>query len=141
MDPTRIVIIGGGFAGAQCAKTLRKRLPKERVEIVLFSRENNMVFYPLLAEVAGAAINPLTVTVPLRQMLPGVRCRTEEVRQTDLAASEVEYEGYDGRPGRMSFDHAVLACGTAVNLTLVPGMADHAFPLKSVGMRLRCGSM
>lgn len=130
---TRIIIVGGGFAGVKCAKTLRKRLSTNTCEIVLFSRENNMVFYPLLAEVAGAAINPLTVTVPLRQMLPEVRCRTEEVRQIDLATSEVEYEGYDGRSSRMAFDHAVLACGAAVNLTMVPGMADHAFPLKSVG--------
>lgn len=133
MGMTRIIIVGGGFAGVECARTLRKRLPANTCEIVLFSRENNMVFYPLLAEVAGAAINPGAVTVPLRQMLPGVRCRTEEVRQIDLAASEVEYERYDGRPRRMAFDHAVLACGTAVNLSLVPGMANHAFPLKSVG--------
>ncbi len=133
MGMTRIIIVGGGFAGVKCARTLRKRLPAKPCEIVLFSQENNMVFYPLLAEVAGAAINPGAVTVPLRQMLPGVRCRTEEVRQIDLATSEVEYEKYDGRPGRVTFDHAVLACGTAVNLSLVPGMADHAFPLKSVG--------
>ena len=133
MGMTRIIIVGGGFAGVKCARALRKTLPANTCEIVLFSRENNMVFYPLLAEVAGAAINPGAVTVPLRQMLPGVRCRTEEVRHIDLAASEVEYERYDGRPGRVTFDHAVLACGTAVNLSLVPGMADHAFPLKSVG--------
>lgn len=130
---TRIMIVGGGFAGVKCARTLRKQLSKNRAEIVLFSKENNMVFYPLLAEVAGAAINPGAVTVPLRQMLPGVRCRTEEVRQIDLATSEVEYERYDGRLGRLPFDHAVLACGTSVNLSVVPGMADHAFPLKSVG--------
>ena len=130
---SRIIIIGGGFAGAQCAGILHKRLPKDQAEIVLFSRENNMVFYPLLAEVAGAVISPDAVTAPLRQMLPGIRCRTEEVRQIDLATSEVEYEGVDGRLGRMAFDHAVLACGTAVNLAMVPGMADHAFPLKSVG--------
>lgn len=133
MGMTRIIIVGGGFAGVKCAKTLRKRLSTNTCEIVLFSRENNMVFYPLLAEVAGAAINPLTVTAPLRQMLPEVRCRTEEVQRIDLATSEVEYEGYDGRLSRMAFDHVVLACGAAVNLTMVPGMADHAFPLKSVG--------
>lgn len=133
MGITRIIIVGGGFAGVKCARTLRKRLSANTCEIVLFSQENNMVFYPLLAEVAGAAINPSAVTVPLRQMLPGVRCRTEEVRRIDLTTSEVEYERYDGRPGRVTFDHAVLACGTAVNLSLVPGMADHAFPLKSVG--------
>ncbi|MGE3976242.1 MAG: FAD-dependent oxidoreductase [Nitrospira sp.] len=133
MGMTRIIIVGGGFAGVKCARTLRKRLSANTCEIVLFSRENNMIFYPLLAEVAGAAINPSAVTAPLRQMLPGVRCRTEEIRYIDLATSEVEYERYDGRPGRMTFDHAVLACGTAVNLSLVPGMADHAFPLKSEG--------
>ncbi len=133
MSMTRIIIVGGGFAGVKCARTLRKRLSANPCEIVLFSLENNMVFYPLLAEVVGAAINPGAVTVPLRQMLPGVRCRTEEVRQINLATSEVEYEGYDGRLCRMAFDHAVLACGTAVNLSMVPGMADHAFPMKSVG--------
>ncbi|MGE3151366.1 MAG: FAD-dependent oxidoreductase [Nitrospiraceae bacterium] len=90
MHPTRIIIIGGGFAGVKCARTLRQRLPQQACEIVLFSQENNMVFYPLLAEVAGAAINPGAVTVPLRQMLPRVQCRTEEVRQIDLAASEGE---------------------------------------------------
>ncbi|MGE3780115.1 MAG: FAD-dependent oxidoreductase, partial [Pirellulaceae bacterium] len=94
---------------------------------------NNMVFYPLLAEVTGAAINPGAVTVPLRQMLSRVRCRTEEVRHIDPATSEVEYERHDGRLGRMTCDHAVLACGTAVNLSVAPDMADHAFPLKSVG--------
>ena len=143
MSMTRIIIVSGGFAGVKCARTLRKKLSTNTCEIVLFSRENNMVFYPLLAEVAGAAINPGAVTVPLRQMLPGVRCRTEEVRRIDLTASEVEYERYDGRPGRVTFDYAVLACGTAVNLSLVPGMADHAFPLKSVGdaMALRFHAM
>ena len=143
MGSRRIVIIGGGFAGVKCAKTLRKRLSTNTCEIVLFSQENNMVFYPLLAEVVGAAINPGAVTASLRQMLPGVRCRTEEVRRIDQVTSEVEFERYDGRPGRMTFDHAVLACGTAVNLSAVPGMVDHAFPLKSVGdaMALRFHAM
>ena len=112
---------------------LRKRLTQEACEIVLFDRENSMVYYPLLAEVAGATIGPDSVTTPLRQLLPQVRCRTEEVRRIDHAASEVEYEGYDGRLRRMGFDHAVIACGSSVNLDLVPGMSDHAFPLKSVG--------
>jgi NADH dehydrogenase len=112
---------------------LRKKLSPESCEIVLFARENSMVFYPLLAEVAAATIGPDAVTAPLRQMLPGVHCRTEEVRRIDLPSSEAEYESYDGRLRRMPFDQAVIACGAAVNLALVPGMAEHAFPLKSMG--------
>jgi NADH dehydrogenase len=41
----------------------------------------------------------------------------------------------------MPFDHTVIACGASVNLTMIPGMADHAFPLKSVGDAWPYGSM
>ena len=75
MNPPRVVIIGGGFGGVQCARTLRRHLPPRECEIVLFDTENHLVFYPLLAEVAGASIHPESTTVPLRQMLRSVYCR------------------------------------------------------------------
>jgi NADH dehydrogenase len=129
----RIVIVGGGFAGVQCARTLRRQLPPDRAEIVMFNRENHMVFHPLLAEVAGGSINPEAVAAPLRQMLPSVRCRTETVEEIDLAGHAVWFEGHDGHRKQMPYDHLVIACGEAVDLAVVPGMADHAFPLKTIG--------
>ena len=92
-----------------------------------------MVFHPLLAEVVGASINPEAVATPLRQMLPGVQCRTEDVQRIDLDRAEVVYESHDGQLRHMPYDHVVLACGAAVNLGTVPGMADHALPLKTIG--------
>lgn len=133
MPRTRIVIIGGGFGGVSCARTLRAALRGNDAEIVLFNRENHLVFSPLLADAVGSSLNLQDVIVPLRQLLPGVICRTEEVRHVDLAASEVEFESHDGLPRRMRYDHVVLACGSVANLNVVPGMADHAFPLKTVG--------
>jgi NADH dehydrogenase len=56
VNPTRVVIIGGGFAAVQFAKTLRKKLRPIECEILLFNRENHLVFHPLLADVAGASI-------------------------------------------------------------------------------------
>ena len=133
MSPTRILIVGGGFGGVKCAQALRHQLGRDRAEIVLFNGENHLVFSPLLADVVGASVNPLDVVVPLRQLLPTVFCRTEEVRQIDLGRSEVEYEGDSGEACRMRYDQLVIACGNAANLNVVPGMADHAFPLKTVG--------
>jgi NADH dehydrogenase len=130
---TRIVIIGGGFGGVQCARTLRRRLPPEACEIVLFNRENHMVFHPLLPEVAGASINPDAVAAPLRQMLTGVICRTETVLNVDLARRTVEYQAHDGHTRTLPYNHVVIACGRSVSLGAVPGMSDHAFPFKSVG--------
>jgi len=129
----RIVIVGGGFGGVQCARTLRRRLTADECEIVLFNRENHMVFHPLLPEVAGASLNPDAVAAPLRQMLTGVRCRTESVRAIDLARQVVEFDAHDGHTGTLPYDHVVIACGRSVNLGSVPGMSDHAFPLKTVG--------
>lgn len=129
----RIVIVGGGFAGVQCARVLRRRLSPERAEIVIFNRENHLVFHPLLAEVAGGSINPEAVAAPLRQMLPGVRCRTETVQDVDFAGRVVRFEGHDGQTKTMPYGHVVIACGEAVDLALMPGMADHAFPMKTVG--------
>jgi NADH dehydrogenase len=133
MSPKRIIILGGGFGGVKCARTLRRRLGPADAEILLFNRENHLVFSPLLADAVGSSLNILDIVVPLRQLLPGVGCRTEEIRQIDLAAQEVEFEGFDGQPRRLGYDHLVIACGNVSNLNVVPGMADHAFPLKTVG--------
>ncbi|MFI5335724.1 MAG: FAD-dependent oxidoreductase [Opitutales bacterium] len=133
MGQPRIIIIGGGFGGVQCARTLRRRLRPDAAEIVLFNRENHLVFSPLLADAVGSTLNLLDVVVPLRQLLPEVLCRTEEVKAIDLAGRSVECEGPDGLARRLGYDHLVLACGNIPNLNVVPGMADHAYPLKTVG--------
>ena len=132
MIKKRIIIIGGGFGGVKCAQTLCRRLNPVEAEVVLFDRQNHLVFSPLLAEVVGSSINALDVIVPLRQLLPRVFCRTEEVRGLDFAANEVEYHSESGASARMGYDHLVIACGSATNLNVVPGMADHAFPLKTL---------
>jgi NADH dehydrogenase len=128
----RIIIIGGGFGGVKCARTLSRESSRGAVELILFNRENHLVFSPLLAEAVGSSVNPLDVVVPLRQLLPRVFCRTEEVKGIDAAQSEIEYETEECRLCRMSYDHLVVACGSAANLQVVPGMADYTFPLKNI---------
>ena len=133
MKKNRIIIVGGGFAGVKCAQVLSKKLSAERAEIILFNSENHLVFSPLLAEVVGSSINPMDVIVPLRQLLPRVFCRTEEVRTIQTGTRQISFEAEDGQLTQMEYDHLVIACGNITNLNVVPGMADHAFPLKTVG--------
>jgi len=130
VKPIRVVIIGGGFAAVKFAKTLRGKLRASECEILLFNRENHMVFHPLLADVAGASINVDAAAAPLRQMLPGVGCRTERVQRIDLAASEVKYDEGNGVLASLQYDHVIIACGADSNLGIIPGMTEHAFPFK-----------
>jgi len=137
MNQTKIVIIGGGFDAAKCAKTLRTKLSPNDCHILLFSKENHMVFHPLLADVAGASIHPDSAAATLRQMLPGVECRTESIHLVDTSAAQIEYQNDQGQSERTIYDHLVLACGADSNLGVIPGMSDHAFPFKPMGDAVR----
>jgi NADH dehydrogenase len=101
--------------------------------VVLFTRENHFVFTPLLAEVVGAAIDPLHVVWPVREMAREVACRTSPVLELDVEASEVICEGPDGERLRTRYDQLVIACGLDVNLAMISGMADHGWALKTLG--------
>ena len=57
MEAARIIIVGGGFAGANLAEHLNRRVARD-VEVVVISSENHMVFTPMLAEVAGRSLSP-----------------------------------------------------------------------------------
>jgi NADH dehydrogenase len=137
MNHAKIVIIGGGFAAAKCARTLRTKLSPNDCHILLFSKENHMVFHPLLADVAGASIHPDSAAATLRQMLPGVECRTESINLVDTSAGQIEYQNDRGQSQRANYDHLVIACGADSNLGVIPGMSDHAFPFKTMSDAVR----
>jgi NADH dehydrogenase len=128
-DP--IVILGGGFAGVYVARHLQRRLRGR--DIVLFSQENHLVFTPLLGNVVGSSINPMHVVQPVRQMVRRVTCRTAAVTAIELEAREVRYRTPANQLARQRYSHLVLACGNAVKLDIIPGMAAHGWPLKTMG--------
>ncbi|HZF76105.1 MAG TPA: NAD(P)/FAD-dependent oxidoreductase [Acetobacteraceae bacterium] len=130
----RIVILGGGFAGATLARRLSGRLPKGW-EALLVSEESYTTYNPLLPEVVGASIFPEHVVAPLRQVIDvqrGLGFVMGRVTDLDLPGRSLGCETLAG-PRRIAYDHLVLAFGSRARLDLIPGMAEHAMPLKTVG--------
>jgi len=132
MNKKNIVIAGGGFSGVYTARHLQKRLPADW-DITLFSQENHFIFTPLLGDVVGSSINPMHVVWPIRQMVQRVTCRTATLTAIDLAGQFVQYLTPKGQRADQPFDQLVLACGSMVNLDIIPGMAAHGWPLKTMG--------
>ena len=126
-----IVIVGGGFGGTALARRLERRLPQD-VQLTLVSEESTTTFNPLLAEVVGASVFPEQVVAPIRQMLRRSRFVMGRVTQVDLENRRLRAQTLAG-PRDIEYDHLVLAFGTRANLDLVPGLAQHALPLKLVG--------
>jgi NADH:ubiquinone reductase (H+-translocating) len=130
-DSLRVVVVGGGFAGLTLAQELDRHVGRN-VEVVVISTENHMVFTPMLAEVAGRSLSALDVVVSGREIAPRATWLTATVTAVDLKKNEVEYARPDGVIARLSYAHLILACGSEINLDVVPGMAAHAYTLRTV---------
>jgi NADH dehydrogenase len=103
---TRVVIVGGGFAGLNAAKLLGNR---DRVEVTLLDRRNHHVFQPLLYQVAMAGLSPADIAAPIRGMLSkyrNIRVLQGEVTAIDLPTSTVRTDF-----GAFPYDYLLLACG------------------------------
>src|SRR5712672_328463 len=108
-----VVIIGGGFAGAYCARALRTGLEESTAETVaLLADQNAMLFHPMLAEVSGSSISPLHVVNPLRQFCRGSSIFMGSVEKVDLDAQTVRFSpGPYVHDAILKFEHLVLAIG------------------------------
>jgi NADH:ubiquinone reductase (H+-translocating) len=132
MDAAKnIVIVGGGFAGTTLARAFEKTV-RAPYRVVLVSDESFTTFNPMLAEVVGASVFPEQVIVPIRQMLRHSRFIMATVQDIDYERRVVHGATLSG-PRAIPFEHLVFAFGTRANLELVPGMAEHAMPLKLIG--------
>jgi len=132
--PTRILILGGGFAGTTVALHLERLLRRDPLaEITLIDRENFFTFTPLLPEVPSGSIEPKHIVFPLRALLKRTAVRQAEVKTIDLDRRVVVAE-HCSACGRdtLSFDHLVLAMGSVPNFAGVPGVSRHALSIKSL---------
>ncbi|BCU75953.1 NAD(P)/FAD-dependent oxidoreductase [Luteolibacter sp. LG18] len=132
-----ILVLGGGFAGAYCAKALGAN---RSLKVGLVAERNVLVFQPMLAEVAGATLSPLDVVHPLRHFCKTADILQGKVKRIDWAAKKVIVDG--GRFTRnheIEFDQLVLTLGSVTDLSKVPGMTEYGLPMKNAAdaMRIR----
>ncbi len=140
---TQVVILGGGFAGVEIARYLDRTAAKRAdVEVTLVSRDNFTLFTPMLHEVAAGDLEPAHICNPLRKLLRRVTVLSGDIKAIDLAARRVTIAyGIGGLSRELPFDHLVLALGSEANYLGIPGVAEHALGIKTLGdaVMLRAG--
>ena len=102
----QVVIVGGGFAGLNAAKALRKN---KTVEVTLIDRRNHHLFQPLLYQVAMAGLSPADIAAPIRSILSGQK----NLRVLQEAVTSIDFESQKVVTSNESipFDFLLLACG------------------------------
>jgi NADH dehydrogenase len=134
MKTTRIIIAGGGFAGLYAAMHFDKRLARrEDMEVTLISRENFILFTPMLHEVAAGDLYPGDIVNPLRRILRHVKFIDADVQAVDLNARCVHCKAtVADRELEFEFDHLVLTLGSETNFFNMDGVRDWSVTMKSL---------
>jgi NADH dehydrogenase len=134
---TRVVILGGGFAGVTTAMNLEKEFRHDpSVAFTLVSETNALLFTPMLAEVAASSLEPTHISTPLRSSLHRTRVVRAQVSGIDLEERRIKLPD---REETLPYDHLVLALGAVSSLPPGDGIAEHALEFKTLAdaMRIR----
>lgn len=128
-DIKRVVIIGGGFAGLEAAKRLRK----EPVEVILLDRNNYFNFQPLLYQVAMGGLEPNSVAYPLRRVFQ--KADNVKVRVAEVEGVAPDKQLVYTNIGKLAYDYLVIATGSRPKFFGLN--QDYLLPLKTVPDSLR----
>jgi NADH dehydrogenase len=127
------LILGAGFGGLWAARAL----DGAPVSVTLLDRNNYHTFLPLLYQVGAAELEPFAIARPVRTIVrqqDNLHFLMAEARTVDLRDKVVRTTR-----GVHGYDYLVIAIGTVPHDFGVPGVAEHAFPLKTLedGVALR----
>jgi NADH dehydrogenase len=138
---TRIVVLGGGYAGVSAAETLEREFAHDlSVAIWLVSETNFLLHTPMLSEVAASAVNAQHISPPLRNTFQHVQVVRAAVERADMGERVVYLAADERTPGRqLAFDHLVVALGAEPNFFGNAGIEANSFTFKSLddAVRLR----
>lgn len=128
MEKQTIVIIGGGFAGMNLAKSLDKK--KFNVKVV--DRNNYHSFPPLFYQIASSALDVPSISFPFRREFKksggNVSYHMGHVKNIDFESRTVttSYE-------TLEYDKLVIAAGSTNNYFGMEGLQETVFGIKTSG--------
>lgn len=143
----KILILGGGFGGLSCARSLNYYFTKnpeicKDYEIYLIDRNDYQLYTPTLYEIATTSeeiANNLQlktiVTFPFNYSLfkTKVNFLKEEIIKIDLQEKFVLLKNNQ----KIDFEFLVIALGSETNYYNIPGLKENSLPLKNLYDALR----
>ena len=128
----RVLILGGGFAGAGAAQ----KLEHADAQVVLVDGHDYHTFQPLLYQVATGLIEATAVGHSLRDLLArheNTTIHTARVTAIDLENRTVDFDELEP----IAYDYLVIGLGAQVDFFGTSGAAEHAFPMYTLPHALR----
>ncbi|MEZ0088914.1 FAD-dependent oxidoreductase [Streptacidiphilus sp. EB129] len=132
MERPRILVVGGGFAGVECARRLERKLVPGEADIALVAPFSYELYLPLLPQVAAGVLTPQSVAVSLRRMLRRTRIIPGGAIGVDPKAKVCIVRKITDEVVTEHYDYIVLAPGSVTRSFDIPGLTDHARGMKTL---------
>ncbi|AZA90887.1 NADH dehydrogenase-like protein SAV0941 [Chryseobacterium nakagawai] len=121
----KIIIIGGGFAGLQLAKTLNNKNKK----VIVLDRMNHHMFQPLFYQVASGRIEPSNISFPFRKIFQ--QSRNTQFRMTDVKEIDTANNKVITDEAEFTYDKLIIATGCKTNFFGNKELEGKAFGMKN----------
>lgn len=121
----KIIIIGGGFAGLQLAKTLNNKNKK----VIVLDRMNHHMFQPLFYQVASGRIEPSNISFPFRKIFQ--QSRNTQFRMTDVKEIDAANNKVITDEAEFTYDKLIIATGCKTNFFGNKELEGKAFGMKN----------
>jgi NADH:ubiquinone reductase (H+-translocating) len=127
-----VLILGGGFVAQKVARRLRRPIQRGELTATVVDRDNFFTFHGLIGEMVTGRILPSNLLNPARRIFSPAHVHVGEIESIDIEAKKVvTSRRLDGARFELGYDQLVVCIGSGENLEAYPGLAEHAFRLKS----------
>lgn len=123
-----VVILGAGFAGIRAARLIGRLADQLKLRVLLIDREDHHIYTPSLYEIVGGHA-PRQVCIPIQETIAGLPVEFLQASVKNLSVSKRTIELADG--GQVEFRYLIIALGSGTNYYGIPGVEEHAYPLKT----------
>ncbi len=130
----KIVILGGGFAGVECARQLESRFGNDQeIELVMVSEDNFLLFTPMLPQVASGMIETRHIVLPIRTICKRTKFYEGRIKNIDPHGKLVTLWGTgDRRSISIHYDFLVIALGSETNFFGMADVEKNAYTMKTL---------
>ncbi|MBS1268360.1 MAG: hypothetical protein MAG458_01089 [Nitrosopumilus sp.] len=130
----KIVILGGGFAGVECARQLESEFGDDsEVELVMVSEDNFLLFTPMLPQVASGMIETRHIVLPIRTICQKTKFYEGRIKNIDPYGKLVTLWGTgDKRSISIHYDFLVVALGSETNFFGMADVEKNAYTMKTL---------
>ncbi|WP_306293928.1 NAD(P)/FAD-dependent oxidoreductase [Halorientalis salina] len=127
----RAVVFGAGYAGLTVARRLERRGPDE-LDLVVVDQSNTHLVQHELHRVVRRPELAETISLPLDGVLTDATVRQARVTSVDADAGVATLLAADGTETELEYDFGAVCLGAETAFYDLPGVEDHATPLKSI---------